>query len=500
MVSMSRLIAATLATLLVASLAPAADWPTVHHDVARSAYVPDSPAPPFTAGPKYKWVATFSLENIDSWAEAIVWQDKVFVGTYAGNLYGLDRATGQVKWKYDAGGMIIGSPAVYEGTVYVGSIGGDIHALDPSSGKPRWTFHAKYGFWTSPCVHKGLVMMGGRDGILYALDAGTGQVNWKYQTPRPILTTAAATDDFVLFASEEGRGYCLNISDGSLKWKTVTMYAATMRGYYPVIWGDAVAFFTLPTANDNKELREDGYTMLGKVIGGQATGSLAGKWPKPISGYPTAEEIEKERQVILDYFQKNPRYQSLWAFRLADGKQKFIVPRLYSAGNEGVDNPGAVDPDGWLYTTYGSWYGNWCGQQHRYPYCLARINYTDGRVELLNWAKSHPTSPHRWDMTYEWDEGYNFTVGGRRVYSAHQDLLWGLELDGLIAFHIAGMRDRYGGIYGFVSGRPFPIDVAGRKVNVAPNEWHGSGRGAVSICGKELFWCIGGMVICMEGQ
>ncbi len=489
---------ALLVSFLFAGLCAAADWPTVHRDVARSGYTADSPAVPFTPGPGYKWVALFCLENIDSWAEPIVWQDKVLVGTYAGNLYALDRATGKTVWKYDAGGMIIGSPAVYEGTVYVGSIGGHIHAVDPATGKAKWTFHARYGFWTSPCVHRGLVMMGGRDGVFYAVDAASGELRWKYQTPRPILTTAAATDDVVIFASEDGRGYCLNLADGSLKWKTETMYAATMRGYYPIIWDQAVAFFTSPAINDG-QLRDKHFEMVGRLAG-EKHGVYSGRWAKPIVGNPPQADLDREQNAIIDYLRENPREKTLWAFNLSDGREKFIVPSLYTAGNEAVRNPGAVDPEGWLYTTTVSYYANWCGSESRFPYGFARFHPKTGRAELLNWASKHPRAAPGWGFTFEYDEAYNCSIGGGRVYFAHQDNIWGLELAGRQSFVIGGYRDLYGGIYGDKDLKPFPIEVGGMRLVYAPNEWHGSGRGALAICGKELFWCVGGMVICLEGQ
>ena len=229
--------------------------------------------------------------------------------------------------------------------------------------------------------------------------------------------------------------------------------------------------------------------MLAKAVGGQAQGN---RRPKPFVGLPSADQVRQEQAVILDYLSRNPSYKSLWAFRLADGTEKFTVTRLYSAGNEGVDNPGAVDPDGWLYTTYGSWYGGWSN----YPYCLARIHYKDGRAEILNPVHDAAAGGRHWGNTFEWDEGYNVSVAGRRVYVAHQDLLWGLDMDGYAAFAIAGQRDLYGGVYGFQR----PLSLQGRQLTVAANEWHGSGRGAVAVCGKELFWNSGGLVICMEGK
>ena len=488
--------------------AAAGDWPTVHHDVARSAYTTDSPAPPFHR----KWVYTGAvLENIDTWAEAIVSGDKVFVGTYAGNLYALDRDTGAVKWTYPAGNLIVGSPAVDGGTVYVGSLGdlarpGYIHAVDPATGQRKWRFEAPGGFWTSPCCYKGLVLMGARDGVFYAVDAQSGLPKWRYTTPRPILTTAAATGDTVLLASEDGRAYCLNLADGSLKWKSDSLLAITLRGYYPMIWGDTALFVTMPAilALDSR-LRDEGEDMLGTKIGGETVGVRSGHWKKKaVAGVPPADSVAKERQAILDWLAADPRRQAAWALKLTDGKPKFPVPIIWHAGNMGLQNAGCVSPDGWFSTAAASYFNNWRDTE---AYGPVRVNSQDGRLEILDWAAKDPRATPGFGTTFEYDEAYNFTAGGKRIYFTHQDNVWGLDLDGNVGFNIAGDRDKYGGIYGGFNSPFAPylperggtwLEVGGVKVYSSPNQWHGTGQGTMAVSGQDLFWITGGMVICLE--
>ena len=45
-----------------------------------------------------------------------VTRDRVYIGSSDGHLYALDRATGAVRWKYDAGGSVLSSPAVAQRT------------------------------------------------------------------------------------------------------------------------------------------------------------------------------------------------------------------------------------------------------------------------------------------------------------------------------------------------------------------------------------------------
>ena len=49
---------------------------------------------------------------------AAVYRRKVFVGTYDGQFYALDAATGDVVWQRDAGGTVHAAPTVMNGLVY----------------------------------------------------------------------------------------------------------------------------------------------------------------------------------------------------------------------------------------------------------------------------------------------------------------------------------------------------------------------------------------------
>ncbi len=55
------------------------------------------------------------------------------------------------------------------------------------------------------------------------------------------------------------------------------------------------------------------------------------------------------------------------------------------------------------------------------------------------------------------------------------------------------------GVYGGLEAES-PIEVDGIKIARCPNEWHGTGRGAIAISGNNIFWSAGGIVQCFEGS
>jgi outer membrane protein assembly factor BamB len=69
-----------------------------------------------------------------------VYEQRVFAGSFTGDLYCFDAATGDVCWKYRTNGPISGSPIVINGIVYVSSLKGRTYGLDPKSGKLLWSF------------------------------------------------------------------------------------------------------------------------------------------------------------------------------------------------------------------------------------------------------------------------------------------------------------------------------------------------------------------------
>jgi outer membrane protein assembly factor BamB len=53
----------------------------------------------------------------------------VYVGSYDGNVYALNAATGAKLWSYPTSAIAYSSPTVVNGMVYVSSLDGNLHAF-----------------------------------------------------------------------------------------------------------------------------------------------------------------------------------------------------------------------------------------------------------------------------------------------------------------------------------------------------------------------------------
>src|SRR5437879_6036843 len=118
----------------------------------------------------------------------VVGQGTVYFGSGDGNLYALDGASGDLRWKFHSGDVAHSSPALADGAVYFGSWDTFFYAVDAVTGKEKWRFkgaddpliHNHVGFQSSPSIAFGVVYTGCRNSNVYALDTVTGKEKWRF--------------------------------------------------------------------------------------------------------------------------------------------------------------------------------------------------------------------------------------------------------------------------------------------------------------------------------
>ena len=74
------------------------------------------------------------------WNAPAIHNGIVFIGSRDENLYAIDAASGQVRWRAAADGPLLNSPAIdaRRGRVYIGSEAMRVHAFDVRDGRPVW--------------------------------------------------------------------------------------------------------------------------------------------------------------------------------------------------------------------------------------------------------------------------------------------------------------------------------------------------------------------------
>src|SRR5580765_3346888 len=64
----------------------------------------------------------------------------VYFGSGDGNLYALDAATGDLRWKFKTGDVVHASPALADGVLFFGSWDSYFYAVDAATGKEKMAF------------------------------------------------------------------------------------------------------------------------------------------------------------------------------------------------------------------------------------------------------------------------------------------------------------------------------------------------------------------------
>jgi len=149
----------------------------------------------------------------------------IYVGSYDGNVYAIDAASGAKRWAYATGGKVSGSAAVVSNVVYIASEAGSLYALDAATGAVKWRADGLQVCAGSPAVAYGKVFIGagnkgGSDVLqmsakaLLAFDAATGESVWQ-GSAGPQGYAAIATDGERLYAGANGSTYAsYSIADG----------------------------------------------------------------------------------------------------------------------------------------------------------------------------------------------------------------------------------------------------------------------------------------------
>jgi outer membrane protein assembly factor BamB len=140
----------------------------------------------------------------------------------------VDRASGRVRWHFEAPAVFLSAPAfvpgpaVAGGGVYLADYLGTVYALDATTGKDRWRIATE----PRQSVHPVLVAQGnvhvGSGSALYTLDAVTGTPKWRFAAGAEVVGTPVVADGRLHFGSADHCLYTLDAVGGQLRWKLAT--------------------------------------------------------------------------------------------------------------------------------------------------------------------------------------------------------------------------------------------------------------------------------------
>ncbi len=153
--------------------------------------------------------------------------NRVYVGSYNGDVYCFDAVTGVKLWNVSLSEYwIFGSPAVVDTKVYIGTYDGNISCLNVYTGIEEWriNIHNKEVISSSPAVADGKLYIGSvytGTGKLYCIDVQTHEEVWNYSTG-PIKSSPAVAQGKVYVGSDDKKVYCFDVATGAKIWEYTT--------------------------------------------------------------------------------------------------------------------------------------------------------------------------------------------------------------------------------------------------------------------------------------
>lgn len=142
----------------------------------------------------------------------------VYIGCYDNNLYALNAADGEFKWKYAADGGIVSRPAAFDDMIFFGCDDNRLHVVNLRTGKLNWSYFADGPIRSSPRVAENHVFFGSEDGHLHAVNVDTNRQAWKFEAGSEVRSSPFVANDLIYFGSEAGDFFAVTYR-GAAKWR-----------------------------------------------------------------------------------------------------------------------------------------------------------------------------------------------------------------------------------------------------------------------------------------
>lgn len=108
-------------------------------------------------------------------------------------------------------------PVVEDGRIYVPSYDGDLYALDRVKGKVLW--HIDVGGAKKVLIDGKTLYLASSNGNIFSVNKDTGRIGWKFELDQGTPTSMIQHDDYLAFGSSRQYFYVIRKSNGKLAYR-----------------------------------------------------------------------------------------------------------------------------------------------------------------------------------------------------------------------------------------------------------------------------------------
>lgn len=142
----------------------------------------------------------------------------LFFGSEDGYLYGLELIANEkrfaVRWQAQLEKRLTGSPVLYNDSIFSASTDGEIIGIDKASGLLRWRHKLKAVVRPYLAVSNGLVFAVLNEQSIYAIDISLNKIVWRFDAKGRITGNPVIYNDSVFASTDSGNIYDIDIKDG----------------------------------------------------------------------------------------------------------------------------------------------------------------------------------------------------------------------------------------------------------------------------------------------
>ena len=149
----------------------------------------------------------------------LIWKDRIYSGSKRGQLFCINKETGEKIWHFNAKAALMGIPAEEDGSLYFCDIKGNMYSVDAISGFHHWITELQPNIHGGPILADNKVFVGTTSGIFYAVDKNSGEILWQTQTGGSIYSNAAYKEGTIYFGNNDHMFFSLDAKTGTINWK-----------------------------------------------------------------------------------------------------------------------------------------------------------------------------------------------------------------------------------------------------------------------------------------